>query len=89
MAHNVPLYVDCAATVGCLRNLAGAASASSALAHWWAETGDRLEGIQVFCFLFIHITASHTSTVDVREGRITDLHGFGNSEADRLAKEGP
>eukprot|EP00959_Pyramimonas_sp_CCMP1952_P247525 5174361-Pyramimonas_sp.AAC.1 len=26
--------------------------------------------------------------VDVREGRITDLQRFGNSEADRLAKEG-
>eukprot|EP00959_Pyramimonas_sp_CCMP1952_P256383 5355369-Pyramimonas_sp.AAC.1 len=48
LAQNVSLYVDCAATVGCLRHLTGAAGASSARADWRAEIGDRLDGIQVF-----------------------------------------
>eukprot|EP00959_Pyramimonas_sp_CCMP1952_P405980 8508432-Pyramimonas_sp.AAC.1 len=36
----------------------------------------------------VHKIPSHTSTVDVREGRITEMQRAGNSEADRLAKEG-
>ena len=48
LGPNVSLFVDCAATVGCLRHPRGACAPGSARAHWWAEIGDRLEGVQVF-----------------------------------------
>eukprot|EP00959_Pyramimonas_sp_CCMP1952_P217180 4542264-Pyramimonas_sp.AAC.1 len=67
LSSGVSLHVDCAATVGCLRNLSGAAGAASARAHWWAEIGDRLEGLAV------HQIPSHSSMFDVRDGRITEM----------------
>eukprot|EP00959_Pyramimonas_sp_CCMP1952_P190977 3994033-Pyramimonas_sp.AAC.1 len=48
LGPQVSLYIDCAGTVGCLRDPSGAAGVKSARAHWWAELGDRLEDLTVF-----------------------------------------
>jgi hypothetical protein len=78
------LYVDCAGTIGSVRNPAKATAVGNPRAHLWGKIHAFLGGV-VFDITKV---AAHTTSKDVEAGRITLWEQRGNQSADRYAKLG-
>ncbi|CAK0824062.1 unnamed protein product [Prorocentrum cordatum] len=81
----IELNIDCASTVSCLKlGRKYATAANKPNAHLWSAVYASLDVDS----LKVNKVAAHCTEIDVREGRISEVHWRGNSHADRLAKAG-
>ena len=72
IASEVPLYIDCKATVNRARHAMTGAAENNARAHWWRRKGDAFEHVRT------RKVAAHTSERAVREGGISHQQRVGN-----------